>query len=324
MTLGLRLLRGSVGDLPGPVTNLDGLINAAATAGSPNPYTIGPFSSTDGGATYTAGVAATITAGSGWESIYVKDPSVIALPGGGYRCYYCGWDGSNFQLGRADASTISGTWTKYGSNPIIGVPNDGSYRASGANFPVGRYDASLAAPYQLWITGSNVGVFTIGFLDSSDGVTWTDHGRVINISGSGWMSSHVFLGAVQKVGSTYYVLFGGRDSSNITRSGYATCTDPADVGTYSAATQYANLNSNLTIGGYTWQSNQPRMIARRGSTYVVGLSVWNPTPSDPHEGAVIVTTTDLTTLPVPGSSLMIPFSSWHANSAENPSGLFTG
>lgn len=323
MTVSLRLPYGH-GPYPN-TTLLEGLFNAAATAGSPNPYTIGPFSSADGGVTYTPGGAATITPSGTpgtWDKTYVKDPSIVAKPGGGYRCFYSAWNDSNFQIGYADASSVSGSWTPYAGNPIINVPNDGSYRHSGGGFPFARYDSD-SEKYQLWITGSNVGVFTIGFLDSPDGVTWTDHGQVIGLGAGGSFSeSHVFMGAVAKVGSTYYVLMSGRNASNITRSGYVTCSDPTSAASYSGATAYPNLASNLTIGGYTWQSNQPHMLVRRASAWLVGIDVWNPTPSDTHEGMVVVTTTDLATMPVPGSTLMVSFASWYANSAENPTALF--
>jgi len=309
------LLGGSGASFPGLPLNYVGLINGAPT--SAYAYVIGPISSADGGATWTAGAGAVISPGPAYASIYVKDPSLV-WDGSQFVCYYCGWNGSNFQIARATASAYDGTWTNYGSNPILGVPNDGSWRQSGGLFPFVIFNDADTPKWRMWVAGSNAGVFTIGYLDSSDGLTWTDHGRVINVGSAGaFDDTWCLIPSAIKIGSTWSVFYTGyRSATGFMHAGYATCTDPADSGTYTKQGVLSGWSGNITAGGFTWRSNAIRQVMPRGGSYLVLSDMWNAS-GETEEACGLTTTTDLASIPVP-SSLMIPLGSgWYANSAEN-------
>ena len=303
--------------------NLKGLINAAVD--NTYVYTIGPFSSSDGGATFTVGSGATITHGTGWESTYVKDPYLV-WDGSQYVCYYTGFDGTNMRIGRATASAIDGTWTKYGSNPVLTLGSSGQFDEYRINFPVVVYSATESPPWKMWYAGwtpppADIDI-TIGFADSTDGISWTKRGQVLDLGPSGHFDdAGVIPGTVIKVGSTWYLLYTGFRSDIYYSGGYATCTDPADSGTYVRGAEWSNYAGNLTFGGKTWRSNQPRNVLRYGDQYLILGSAWNPTAGG-EEGAFAVFSSDLTNPPAPTGLLLPLGSGWDANTAENPSALW--
>lgn len=303
---------------PSP-TDYVGLINGCPTGAYE--YDIGTIVSNDAGTTWTVGASPVITQGvAAWKTIYVKDPSLV-WDGSQYACYYSAWNGSNHQVGRATCATLTGTWADYGSNPILGVPNDGSYRENGAIFPYVLYDATASPPWKMWVTGSK-GVtpdYTIGFLDSADGLTWTDHGRVLDLGAGGSDDANgLIMGAAILDGSTWYIFYGAVPASGFYHGAYATCTDPATAGSYTKHGVMTGFSSTLTLGGKTWRSNQVRDVRKRGSQWLVAGDAWNASGFT-EEACWLVTTSDLTAIPVP-TDLMIPLgASWYANSAENPS-----
>jgi hypothetical protein len=326
MTVATRLLAASRGGgsfSPPPVaTSLVGLMNAAPT--SAYVYSIGPVTSSDA-ATLTPGAAAVIAAGSGWESSYVKDPTLV-WDGTQLVCYYAGFDGTTLKIGRATASTIAGTWTKYGSNPVISNGAGGSPDEDGAEFPYVLHEPAASPPWKMWYTGYPNGAtpgspngLTVCYADSTDGLSWTKRGTVISLGTAGQFDDVGMLsGCALKVGSLWYVFYTGYRSDFKMHSAYATCTDPADSGTYTKGGAITGFTGNLTVSGVTWQSNLPRTVVRvPGGGFRVTGTVWNPTPSDTEEASFSVAASSLTSWDVP-TVLAFPLTGWYANSGENP------
>jgi hypothetical protein len=320
-----RLLMGGSGSFPGPPLNYVGLINAAAT--NAYAYVIGGISSSDGGATWTAASGSCIgPSGAGWRSLYVKDPCPVNA--GSIKVYVHGWNGSNHQVGGFNAtnwaSVLAGTATEFIGNPILGVPNDGGWRENGAIFPYVVYDATLTPPWKMWVSGSHGvgGTFTIGFLDSTDGETWTDRGRVLNV-GAGGSADEVGLemGGVMLYGGTWYVYYGGIPASGFYHGCYATVPlgSEGTAGSYTKGGILSGWSGNVTVGGFTWRSNQPRQVFRRGGEIIALWDGWNASGFF-EESCFVTYGSDPVTFPVPSSGLMIPLddASWHSNSAENP------
>lgn len=314
-------------------TNLLGLINGASS--SAYIYALGPIASTDGGATWTTGSSALISAGSGWESSFVKDPCIVN-DGTQFACYYAGNNGSSFQVGRAtapyssSASWNGATWTKYGSNPILGLPGSG-WRGSGALFPFVLYDATDSPTWRMWCAGvDGSGVTTIGYLSSSDGLTWTDHGQVLNVGSAGDQDETACVTpCAMKVGSTWYVYYAGyKSSTGFQKPMVATCTDPSNSATYTKLGVLSGFSGQFDVGGWHWRSLYVRYVYPYANGYRALFSIFNPGgtsggPTDTEEGAFVVDGTDPVTFNAP-TALMIPLDdgSWKANSAENPTAIF--
>lgn len=253
-----------------------------------------------------------------WEGSHVFQPWLVR-DGSQYVCYYAGALPTT-KIGRAIASNPSGTWTKYANNPVLSVGSSGATDEAAIDGPVVYYDASLSPAWKMWYAGSSSGgTWKTHFADSSDGLSWTKRGVVI---GTGAVSSVNETGSVPGcvllAGSTWYVFLSGIDANGKYHGAWATCTDPADSGTYSAITVLSNFSGDVTVGGKTWRKNQPRGIWQDGSVYRCYVTVFDPSnTSSILEGAVAVTSPDLTSWAAP-SALMLPFDSWAAVSSENP------
>lgn len=290
-------------------------------------YRIGAGTSSDSGATWAEdGSNPVISEGSGWESSHVKDPCLL-WDGSQYVCYYAGWNGTKYRIGRA-VSADRVTWTKYGSNPVIGFGAGGDPDEDGAAFPVVYHDVGLSPAWKMWYTGFPAGSTpgapsgqTVCFADSSDGITWTKRGRVIDVGTSGdFDDSACLAGCVYLSGSTWYVYYTGyRSATNFMHSGYATATDPATAGTYTKQGGLANLTGSIVIASRTWRSNLPRGIMAEGGTYRTYIDLWNPSDASGYEMCSVSSASDLATWASPTTQMFpVPGGGWDPNSIENP------
>lgn len=323
MTLARRLLRGMVGAGATP-QSLIGLYNGRSAAAL---YAIGVLSSTDGGLNWTKHVGnPVLSAGSGWESSFVVDPSLIH-DGTQYVCYYAGYDGTHFRIGRA-TSPDGTTWTKYGSNPVLDLGAGGNFDDYSVNFPTVLYDPAAVHPWQMWYTGWPDGTAidtTIGYAYSSDGLAWTRVARMLDVGGAGAFDEKgLATGPVLRIGGTYYVYYAGFNASSHYHTGYATTTDPTSAAAYAKQGVISALSGDVGLaGGITCHSNQLRSLLAYGATYRGLVSCFHP-PSGPDEYNATITATDLATFAAPVGP-MPPLGgagAWDDQSAENASALY--
>ena len=236
-------------------------------------YAIGAATSTDGGATWTKyGSNPVLQKGTGgaWDDDHVKDPWLM-WDGSQYVVYYAGHDGTKYQIGRATASAHTGTWTKAGGNPLVAVGTSGAFDDAGVNFPTVLYEPSdTGREWKMWYAGNDGAVQRIGYAYSSDGLSWTKHGQVIDVgAGGSWEDEGVLPMAIHKTGSTYYLFYGGRQGTTVPRwqGGIATFTNPE--------------------GTYTKSGSNPVLLARFNDADTSQLLTANRT-----SGGAIVTVTD--------------------------------
>lgn len=317
MTLALRLLRGYVGaTLP---QNLTGLYNGRNGSSI---YAIGAITSSDGGLTWSKFASnPVISAGSGWESTFVVDPWIV-WDGSQYVCYYAGWNGTNYRIGRA-TSPDGTTWTKYGSNPVLDLGTAGNWDDSGCNFPVVMYDTGAVHTWQMWYTGWHSGVTTVGYAYSSDGLSWTRVSQMLAAgSGGAFDDSGLATGPVLNVGGTYYVYYAGYDGAHY-HTGYATATDPTNAATYTKHGVLSPFSGNIALTGVTAQSNQLRTMLRYGDTYRGTLTAFHPTVGTTERCATVLAS-DLTTFAAPTGPMLAlgGAGAWDETSAENPSAIY--
>lgn len=300
--------------------NLAGLINGCTDA--TYAYKIGWITSSDGGSTWSVSGASTLDPGTGWESTYVKDPYPV-WDGSQFVVFYCGTNGSNMGIGRATCSSLTGTITKYGSNPILTHGAGGSFDETNVAFPTVLYEPALSPPWRMWYdAATSGGTRTVGYADSTDGLSWTKRGKVLDVGTAGQFDeSGAELGAVFKSGSTYYLYYGGFNADGFRHSAYATFTDP--LGTYTKQGKITGFDTLLTVGAWSWRSNKVRCVLPYGTSYRLLIDFWNPggatgAPTDTEEGCATITSASLTSFSVPGSLMLSLGSGWDANSAENP------
>lgn len=169
-----------------------------------------------------------------WDDGHVKDPCLI-WDGSQYVMYYSGYDGASYQIGRATASSVNGPWTKDASNPVVALGSGGDFDDTGLAFPTVLYEPSdTGNEWKMWYRANDGSTETIGYAHSTDGISWTKVGKVLDVgSGGSWDDVGVLPGAVINVAGTYNLFYGGRQSSTPSyfwQGGLATFSDPE--GTY--------------------------------------------------------------------------------------------
>jgi hypothetical protein len=232
MTHRWLLLAGSGGSFTAPLpSDLVALFNGYDSSTS---YRIGAATKTgtDPWAKDASNPVLDVGAGGTWDDTHVKDPQLIH-DGSGYVAYYSGNDGSNFRVGRATASALTGPWTKDAGNPVLDLGAGGDFDDAGIEFASVLYEpADTGREWKMWYGGlkASDSRWRAGYAYSTDGVSWTKHGQVLDIGASGqWDDEGVIPFDVVNDGGTYHVFYGGRQSPSSTpfwQGGVATTTDP--------------------------------------------------------------------------------------------------
>lgn len=301
----LRLLIAGGGGgsfTPPPEPTLYALLNGQNGDGV---YAIGAASRAPGGSWTEYGSNPVLQKGTGWESGHVKDPWLIH-DGSQYIVYYSGYNGTSYQIGRATASAHTGTWTKYGSNPVIALGSGGSFDDAGTLFPTLLYEPwDSGREWKMWYGANDGSTHRIGYAYSSDGLSWTKFGQVLDVGSSGaWDDVGVVPAAVHKDGATYYLFFGGRQSATAPvywQGGVATFTDPEGVYTKSASNPIllARFNDAGVFQTLTADTTSGSAIVTMTST--AAFSVGEPvviadgnSETDQHNVASIDTATQIT------------------------------
>lgn len=285
---------------------------------------IGKATSADAGVTWTRYASNPVMIpGAGWYSGQVHAPSVV-WDGSQWCMYYGGYDGTKYQLGRATSTDLV-SWSQ-AANPLVTPGSAGQFDDAGMNFPTIRYDVGATPRWQLWYTGwKSGGNTTIGYADSTDGLSWTKRGQVLAEGTAGaFDDTGLATGPAYLLAGTYYVFYAGFRSARY-HTGYATCTSP--TGTYTKQGVISQFSGNVTSldDALTYQSNQLRSIVLRGSGFVGYGTAFHPvSPPTQHEVSFRTTSTNLVTWTTP-TGVLLPLSggTFDTISAENPSVIAT-
>jgi len=141
----------------------------------------------------------------------VKDPVLqIVYDSGGtkhYRVFYTGIDASdNETIGLAHSIDGGISWTKYGSNPILGLGGVGEFDESSAREPTVSYqDMDIEyntttfeqfTLFRMYYAGTDSsGSDTLGLATSLDGINWLKHGQILGEGGVGEPDEENLTGA---------------------------------------------------------------------------------------------------------------------------------
>ncbi|MDD5304034.1 MAG: hypothetical protein PHS14_13115 [Elusimicrobia bacterium] len=308
---------------PVSVSGMSALYNGRSNSAL---YKIGLVTSNNAGLTWTRYASnPVITPGTGWESSYIIDPSLI-WDGSQWVVYYAGSDGTTYRIGRATSPDLV-TWTKYGSNPVLDVGVPGNFDDYSVNFPTVLYDPGAVHTWQMWYTGWPDGTglnTTIGYCYSSDGLSWTRVARMLDVgSGGDFDDSGLATGPVVRSGSNYTIFYAGYDGAEY-HTGYATSTDPTSAGSYTKHGVFSDFSGDITVSGVIYKSNQLRSLVATGSTYFGMGSLFHPTDSSFHEVSFSVPMPTLTTFgTISGPVMTLTPGTWDEKSAENPSVVAT-
>jgi len=176
-------------------------------------------------------------------------------------------------------------WTPYSGNPVLSPEGDEGLTSWGSVWKDGD-------TYHMFYSYSDSGNGRkIGHATSSDGKNWTkdtDHNPILTPSGSGWDDGKVWDPAVWKEGSTWYMLYTGRDSAETADAiGLATASDPSGP--------WTKDSSNPVLEGTSgeWDANtvENMNLMKIGSTYYLWYNTLLGVGSDRKTG--LATSTDL-------------------------------
>lgn len=141
---------------------------------------------------------------------------------GKYYILYTGVPG--YDIGLAESTTIDNNYTKYASNPVLSH-SSATWHNSRIHNPVLWKEGSTY--YMLFSGSQSDNEYKIGLATSTNMTTWTEYSgnpvMTIGVSGE-WDDTRVVPEHIEKIGSTYYLYYGGWNGSNY-RVGIATSTD---------------------------------------------------------------------------------------------------
>lgn len=285
---------------------------------------VGLATSSDAGQTWTRYASNPVMspgASGQWDDEQVHGVSLV-WDGSQWVVFYGGYDGTNYRIGRATSADLI-TWTKYASNPILTLGAGGAFDDAGLIGPAVLYEPAESPAWKMWYTGIKAGVSRMGYADSTDGIAFTKRGQVLGLGSAGQFDDEgVGTGPVVKLGSTYYVFEHGTAGTNDTHTGYATCTDPADSGTYTKQGVLAQFSGNITslADGLDYRSNGLRSVILRNGVYIGYGTAFQPVdPPTLHEVSFRTTSTDLVSWTTPtGELLPLDEGTFDTVSAENP------
>jgi hypothetical protein len=286
---------------------------------------IGKATSTDGGLTWTPNAGNPVIglgAGGTWDDEQVHAPH-LAWDGSQWVMFADGYDGTNYRGGRWTSTDLI-TFTPYASNPILTLGSGGTFDAAGVISPFGYYVPSLSPAWKLWYAGvDGAGLVTTGFADSTDGITWTKRGQVVNVGGVGSFDhANAAYGTAILVGSTWYVYGAGcTTAGNPVKVGYVTVPAGSEdtAGAYTKHGAISAFSGNITLSdSIVYTANVLTTVVPAPGGYVAYGTAFTPTPfTGQREASMRSTSTDLVNWTTPTGPLIALGSGWDSISAEN-------
>jgi predicted GH43/DUF377 family glycosyl hydrolase len=172
----------------------------------------------------TSAPAVALGTGGSWEDSDINDPSVAYdSDNTRYVMAYTGYkvgDANVQKMGIAYATNILGPWTKEATNPVL-LPDAGD--TFNMNGGLVKFGATWYYYY-----GSSAGGVNISCATSSDLLTWTKQGVVLQgAGGSVWDATSTFdvFARVTQDGLTVQLWYAGSNSNGVQGFGLATSTD---------------------------------------------------------------------------------------------------
>lgn len=166
------------------------------------------------------GTILALGSGGSWDDHWVADPHIVKV-GSTYHMFYSGADGTGvtgIKIGHATSSTIDGTYTKDGSNPVF------SKASNGTNEPSISHDGStfhMTYTYAASGSATDVAHQNVGYATSSDGTTWSDQGQIM--SGNAPQNDYAVYGGDQfhiQDGNGLWHMFVNDGGSPVTSEGF--------------------------------------------------------------------------------------------------------
>ncbi|QMV44475.1 glycoside hydrolase family protein [Cohnella cholangitidis] len=212
----------------------------------------------------------------------VKDPCIISV-GDMIYMWYSGHSNESSNVYRIGLATLDLKKTSLGNKKSNWVRHP-SYPL---NFGLNNYQLSPNVLYEpedtgrefkMWFAGGTSGFagLEIYYAYSSNGISWTLHGKVVSLGSSGaWDDNFIQPTHITKIGSTYHLFYAGFKTGERQKTGYVTFSNPEGVYTKSPdnpimtrKNQSQALTANATTGSKTVKVASTSAFAA-GATIVI-------------------------------------------------------
>ena len=141
-----------------------------------------------------------------WASHYLEHPQIIKV-GNTYHMYFHVADVTSYKIGHASASSITGPWTA-DALPIVTTGAPGEWDDGYVATP---YVMEISGTYYMWYSGyDGVSVIDLGLATSS-----SPNGPFTKYGPNPLSGVAAWVGSVQLVGGTYYMLGGAEDGQSL-------------------------------------------------------------------------------------------------------------
>ncbi len=152
-----------------------------------------------------------------FDSGELGSPTVI-LDGGLYKMWYHGGNGGLYQIGYATSQDRL-HWTKYGVVVAPSLPAEGS--------DIGYADViKVGVQYWMWYAGFDGTTYRILAANSTDGLSWTKHGVVVDVGSAGSADDQsVYEPSVLFESGTYEMWYTGRNTLGTVQLLFANSTN---------------------------------------------------------------------------------------------------
>ncbi len=162
-----------------------------------------------------------------YDSTHLFDPCVIKTSSGNYEMFYGSYQNSNtsYYVALATSTSPTGTWSKSGNNPMIGMGPSTKWDDSGVGAPCVIWEQGL---YRMWYAGNDGDEWQIGYASTTDYTSaWTKYGSNPVLSGSSgeWDEAGVIDPWVLRIGNTYHMWYVGWSDGGVRSIGHATSSD---------------------------------------------------------------------------------------------------
>jgi len=242
----------------------------------------------------------TIGTGSSYDYRDLTHPTIVKLPStGAYYMFYGANQGSGspqYTIAQASASSITDTWSKYASNPVLTPGTSGAWDDERVQDPCVIFENGT---YKMWYAGYDGSKWEIGYATSTTtggAGGWSKYASnpVLKV-GSAWDASNVRMPWVVRIGSTYHMWYVGDTTLGGTHIGHATSTNGLS---WTRDTVNPVLLTEPSIGWESARVEQPSVLLLngrymmlytgvKGSNYEIGVAwsqdgtVWARDPANP-------------------------------------------
>ncbi len=219
-------------------------------------------------------------------------------------------------------NAIASQFVKYGGKPILG-PTAGSWDADYTTSPRVLFNGTV---FRMWYEGGSAGATGVGYATSSDGISWTKHGRVLAPGQIGaWDSATVEVGSVFWNGTMFLMWYRGSNSTSVD-------TGAVGLATSKDGLLWTKYSGNPILNPTAFGADQKYVASPYAFRYALRYTIWYTgrgatQPSSPSTSILSATSNDGIHWLKSGTAALSPSTdtkAWDSGALYSPSVIYDG